>query len=151
MQLFHIGNPRYARQLNGEGARLFGGRWNRVGSACIYTSATRSLCLLEYMANVSSDLMPSELAITEYFLPDKLCRIINVDDLPPDWNAVPPTNASKDFGADLLADETCTCFAVPSVVMPMEYNYMLNPKAVKFDQLVINAVEPFTFDTRLKL
>ena len=35
--------------FSGEGARLFGGRWNRPGQPLVYTAESRSLALLEMM------------------------------------------------------------------------------------------------------
>lgn len=150
MQLFHLGSSRFARQLSGEGARLFGGRWNMKGDACIYTSGTRSLCVLEYAANVFHDAMPPELSFTEYSLPDHLCRFFSQKELPADWNTISPTSSTKQFGSALLADENCVCFAVPSSIIPAEMNFVLNPSASAFKQLKIVAVERFIFDSRIK-
>jgi len=150
MQLYHLGNTSYARQLSGEGARLFGGRWNQKGDACIYTSATRSLCILEYLANVVLEDMPPDLSMTEYSIPDKLCRIIDTEGLPEEWNAVPALNSTKLFGSMLLADKHCTYFAVPSAIVPAERNFILNPAAITFDQVKIVSVEPFILDHRIK-
>ena len=150
MQLFHLGNSRFAQQLTGEGARLFGGRWNMKGDACIYTSGTRSLCVLEYAANVFHDEMPPELSFTEYSLPDNLCRFFSQKDLPADWNNVSAPMSTKQFGSALLADKNCVCFAVPSSIVPAEMNFVLNPSAVGFEHLKILTVEPFIFDLRIK-
>jgi len=150
MQLFHLGSSRYALQLTGEGARLFGGRWNMKGDACIYTSGTRSLCLLEYAVNVQLDELPPELTMTEYALPDKLCKMIARDDLPADWFSLPAPMSAKLFGSALLADPSCVCFAVPSAVVPAELNYVLNPAARQFNQLSVVGTELFTFDHRIK-
>lgn len=148
MQVYHLGNSKYARQLSGEGARLFGGRWNQTGDACIYTSSTRSLCVLEYLANVRMEDMPPSLSITVYEVPDNLCRKINYEELPEDWNAIPPAG-SQPFGSALLQENEYACFAVPSVVVPAEWNYILNPNANSFAQIKIVAVEPFSLDQRI--
>lgn len=150
MQLYHLGSKRYARQLTGDGARLFGGRWNQKGDACIYTSGTRSLCILEYLANVSMEDLPTELEITVYILPDGFCRIIDSNELPEDWNEIPSPMSTKIFGSSLLADQSLVCFAVPSVIVPAELNYILNPAANNFKELTILSTEPFVVDSRIK-
>lgn len=150
MNLYHLGNSHYARQLSGEGARLFGGRWNQKGDACIYTSATRSLCILEYLANVFLEDMPSGLSMTEYSIPDELCTILPFKDLPENWDAIPPLPSAKIFGSNLLADKGCTCFAVPSAVVPAEKNFILNPDSSAFKQVKIVSVDPFILDHRIK-
>ena len=150
MHLFHLGSKRYARQLTGDGARLFGGRWNQKGDACIYTSATRSLCILEYLANVSMEDLPTELEITVYELADRFCKVIDQADLPANWNEIPSPMSTKIFGSNLLADGRIVCFAVPSVIVPAELNYILNPAASNFKELAIVATEAFVVDSRIK-
>src|SRR5947209_18110213 len=97
MRVFHLGNSKYARLLTGEGSRLFGGRWNQKGDACIYTSATRSLCILEYLANVSLENIPPDLSFTIYTFPDKLCKKIDAKELPVRWDAIPPSGITKKY------------------------------------------------------
>lgn len=150
MQLYHLGSNRYAAQLTGEGARLFGGRWNKKGDACLYASGTQSLCILEYLANVSLDEMPPDLAMTTYSLPDDLCTIISVEDLPEDWFAVPAPVSCKNFGSALLTNRHCVCFAVPSAIVHAEQNFVLNPAATEFRQLRIISTEMFKIDHRIK-
>jgi RES domain-containing protein len=38
-----------ASAFSGEGARLFGGRWNRKGESVVYTAQSRSLAFLEML------------------------------------------------------------------------------------------------------
>ena len=45
---------------------------------------------------------------------------------------------------------TYVCFAVPSVIVPAEKNYILNPAATGFEQLTIMDMEPFAIDLRIK-
>ncbi|WP_157832651.1 RES domain-containing protein, partial [Candidatus Regiella insecticola] len=33
--------------INGEGARLYGGRWNNRGRLCVYLASSESLAILE--------------------------------------------------------------------------------------------------------
>jgi RES domain-containing protein len=150
MNLYHVGSSRYARQLTGEGARLFGGRWNLPGNACLYTSGTRSLGILEYLANVSVENLPTGLAITIYHLPDELCHMVPMQNLPDDWAEVPAPTSTQHFGSRLLDNLAYVCFAVPSVIVPAEKNYILNPGAAGFERLTIVDVEPFAIDLRIK-
>lgn len=150
MQLFHLGDSHFAEQMNGEGARLFGGRWNETGDACIYTSATRSLAILEYVANVRLENIPPALSITGYSVPAQLCRWIEKNDLPEDWQSIPPPLSTRSFGSRLLADKEYACFAVPSVIVPAEFNFILNPAAELFSQVKVISVEEFVLDIRIK-
>ena len=46
------------RAFEGEGARLFGGRWNRRGTPIIYTAESLSLAMLEILVNLDSACNP---------------------------------------------------------------------------------------------
>ena len=43
MQVYRIAQKAFINDLSGEGARLFGGRWNRRGIPLLYTAESRSL------------------------------------------------------------------------------------------------------------
>src|SRR5665647_899224 len=103
MKVYRIGRTRYADDIKGEGARLFGGRWNHKSIPCMYTSESRALALLEYTVNVNIEEIPRGLSVTTFEIPDKEIKIISVDSLPGDWKESPAPPSSKDFGTRLLA------------------------------------------------
>src|SRR5690242_6028363 len=77
-------------RLDGEGARLAGGRWNRRGTADVYTSATLSLAALELLVHVSRQTSPEDLVASAAAIPDDLGRfVVDARDLPPGWRAYP--------------------------------------------------------------
>ena len=51
MHVYRLARREYAQHLDGQGAALFGGRWNAVGQPVIYTAQHRSLAVLEYRVN----------------------------------------------------------------------------------------------------
>ncbi len=150
MLIYHLGNTKFARALNGEGAKLHGGRWNKIGVPCIYTSESKSLCVLEYAANVRLEEMPSSLSITVYELPEKSWKEINLNDLPTNWQEVPSPEENKQYGSELLQNLNVPALKFPSVIIPSEYNFILNPLATKFEIIKIIEVHNFTMDNRIK-
>jgi RES domain-containing protein len=150
MLIYHLGNTKFARALNGEGAKLHGGRWNKIGVPCIYTSESKSLCVLEYAANVRLEEMPSSLSITVYELPEKSWKEINLNDLPTNWQEVPSPEENKQYGSELLQNLNVPALKFPSVIIPSEYNFILNPLATKFEVIKIIEVHNFTMDNRIK-
>ncbi len=150
MLVYHLGNTKFARALNGEGAKLHGGRWNKIGVPCIYTSESKSLCVLEYAANVRLEEMPSPLSITVYELPEKSWKEINLNDLPTNWQEVPSPEENKQYGSELLQNLNVPALKFPSVIIPSEYNFILNPLATKFEVIKIIEVHNFTMDNRIK-
>ena len=56
MTVYRIASEEYAGDLRGEGARLFGGRWNSEGIPLLYCSGSRALALLEQLAHLAAPL-----------------------------------------------------------------------------------------------
>lgn len=150
MKVYHVGSQRYASQLSGEGAKLHGGRWNSIGTPCIYTSESIALSVLEFAANVSVDLMPASLAITVYFIPDQSWKEFSANELPKNWQSTPAPAGTKLFGSEFLSNAKYLVLKVPSAVIPLEYNYIINPLHPDFKKVKLKEVHPFTFDTRIK-
>lgn len=148
MTIYHLGRTKFALQLNGEGARLHGGRWNLIGQPCIYASETRSLCVLEYAANVSLEDMPDDLSFTSYELPDKSWATFQPADLPRGWTETPSSTLIKEWGTRQIREHLA--IRLPSVVLPFEFNFILNPLHSDFKKVRIIEVESFTFDRRIK-
>ncbi|HVG40223.1 MAG TPA: RES family NAD+ phosphorylase [Chitinophagaceae bacterium] len=150
MQVFHLGSTKYAKSLTGEGAKLHGGRWNRIGSPCIYTSESKALCVLEYAANVRLQDMPGSISITVYELPEKSWLEVDPIDLPKNWQQVPTPEDTKNYGNNLLQKLNYIALKLPSVIIPSEYNYVLNPLAKHFEKVTIIDVHSFSLDNRIK-
>ncbi len=148
MEIYRLGLTIYARQLSGEGAKLHGGRWNHIGHPCIYAAASKALCVLEFAANVSLDELPEDLSFTTYELPREACRTFSPAELPEDWMATPAPDSTKAWGTAQL--QMAVALKVPSVVIPSEYNFVLNPLHVHFAQVRLKGVERFIFDKRIK-
>ncbi len=66
MFVYRLASRLYAAD-NAEGARIYGGRWNRPGTPVIYTSATRSLAALEVI--VHNGAIPADYRITVVTVP----------------------------------------------------------------------------------
>lgn len=150
MQVYHLGASKFATQLSGEGAKLFGGRWNNIGQPCIYTSESQALGILEYAANVSLENIPHSLSITVYMLPDDGWKEFKLSDLPKDWNEVPAPRSTMEFGTAHLQKGRYLALKLPSVIIPTEYNFILNPLHPDFKKIRIKEVLPFNFDARIK-
>ena len=137
--------------LDGEGARLNGGRWNSEGIAAVYTSATLSLAALEYLVHVEPLLAPRDLVAMEIELPDDaaLGALAAPKDLPSDWRRYSAPEWQAELGDLWLGDSTFLWLAVPSVVVPHEYNILINPGHPRIAELRLRSTRPFSFDTRL--
>lgn len=150
MIVFRVGKTKYAEDLTGEGASLFGGRWNNKRIGCIYTSESRALALLEYTANVNIDEIPRALSITAIRIIEADIVSILQKNLPGNWQQSPAPSSTKDFGSDLLKNAENTVIKIPSVIISQEYNYLLNPQNYKSNKFKILEVSDFIYDVRLK-
>lgn len=150
MIVYRVGKARYANDLRGEGAKLFGGRWNNKMVPCVYTSESRALAVLEYSVNVQLDDIPRALNITIIEIPDENIMILNEPDLPGDWKQAPAPSSTKDFGSKILLLGKAPVIRIPSAVIPEEFNYLLNPLHAESNFFKILSISDFIYDVRLK-
>ena len=150
MIVYRIGKTKHAGELAGEGARLNGGRWNHKLVPCIYTSESRALALLEYSANVGIEDIPRALSITSIEIPDKGIFKPAVSDFPGDWSVSPSPASTKDFGSAFLKNTTYPVIRFPSIIIPEEFNYILNPLYNDKKIFRIVNIQDFVFDVRIK-
>lgn len=150
MKVYRIGRSKYAYDKTGEGAKLFGGRWNHKSVPCIYTSESRALALLEYTVNINIDDIPRALCVTTFEFPSSQIKLIEEADLPGNWRQSPAPSSTKDFGTALLKNVSASVFKIPSSVMSAEYNFLLNPLHPDSKYFTISEVEDFVYDVRIK-
>ncbi len=128
MILFRVAKTPYSKDLTGKGAQLSGGRWNPKGVPLIYTSETRSLAALEYLAHMDRSIMPAGVKILTIKF-NSSCSIYNLDikALPEDWNIDPYSGSLHSLTDIWLKSKNNFIMKVPSVVIPEEHNYLINP------------------------
>ena len=151
MIVWRIARASYAA-LDGEGARLYGGRWNSEGIAVVYTSQSLSLAALEYLVHIDPQLIPNDLIAAEVRLPDEstLGALVEASAFPPgDWRVVPAPEWQAELGDLWVADGTFLWLAVPSAIVPEEYNVLVNPRHPRISDMQTISTRPFRFDARL--
>lgn len=135
---------------DGEGARRYGGRWNRPGTRVVYTSGTLSLAVLEYLVHVDSDMLPDSLISVQATIPDGLAiETIFPSDLPGNWKDTMIPVTLQECGTTWAHNGKSPVLKVPSVVIDHEWNYLLNPSHPNFSQITWTSAVPFRFDPRL--
>ena len=149
MIVYRLARTKFANDLSGEGSRLHGGRWNPVGVPCMYTSVSRALAVLEYTVNTNIDDIPRSLSMVAVEIPDDDIQIIPVGMLPGNWMAAPAPDETKNFGADLLRPPVHLVIQMPSVVIPDESNYILNPLHPRAREFNIIEIKDFVYDIRI--
>lgn len=139
------------KELDGEGARVNGGRWNNEGVPVIYTSASLSLAALELLVHVEPLSIPDDLVAMEIQIPDSpgISAYAEVKQLPDGWRTYPAPEWEADLGDTWIADGAFLSLGVPSAVVPEEYNVLINPAHLAMRQVKVLSVRPFRFDDRL--
>jgi RES domain-containing protein len=136
--------------LDGEGARLAGGRWNPRGTAIVYTSATLSLAAQELFVHLDPEDLPPDLVAVSAIIPDSVrVEVLDPDRLPRNWRDYPAPESLAAIGSSWVTSAKSAVLAVPSVVIPQERNYLLNPSHSDFPKIRPLAPLPFAFDSRM--
>jgi RES domain-containing protein len=149
MVLYRIVKCNYADDLSGTGARLYGGRWNSEGKPTIYLASSRSLAVLEVLVHLPPLMIPDNYCLVEIEVPDNSITRISINDLPDNWKDISPPIALRQTGDEFLKKQEHLLMQVPSSIVPMEFNYLLNPHHQAMKKVKILTKEPFDFDERL--
>lgn len=126
-------NKNKLESFSGDGGLYTAGRWNHKGRKVVYCSASFSLCTLEWLSH--NGLSVSSFNYFKYSIeiPDSLIQPFKCSDLPKDWFATPANDETHDFADKyLFLDKKNLAIAVPSVMVPEEYNLVINPLHPKY-------------------
>lgn len=151
MKLYRVCSFKYLHDLSGAGARINGGRWNSVGKAALYTSENKSLAILEVLANTPLAILRADfsiltLEITGSFSTDEYA----LKDLPAGWDTYPVPISITRMGDRWLTSGKTLLLKVPSVIVPSEYNVIINPTHHDFNKIKITATEKLVIDKRIE-
>ncbi len=152
MLVYRFCTKRRANDLSGTGAKIAGGRWNPKGFSVIYTSENRSLALAEYWAHVSKQVNgPSKVCTVEIEVPRSApMAFVNLSKLPTNWRAIPPPSQLQRTGESWIKGNQSLVLKVPSVIMPLEHNYILNPAHPDIAGVKILSIDDYVWDPRMK-
>jgi RES domain-containing protein len=149
MRVWRIVKEKHAATaFDGEGARLYGGRWNSRGTRLIYTSASLSLAALENLVHLTTPVAFRYVALAVEFH-DRLVERADTIALPTDCNEEPPPQTAQEIGDRWVREARSVALELPSVIIPGEFNYLLNPAHPDFKKITMSKPELFSFDQRL--
>jgi RES domain-containing protein len=142
--------PSYsATDLTGTGAKLTGGRWNTAGTPIVYCSANIALATLETLSYLRSGPLPFNRYLVRIDVPnDRWSRREVLKPLPGGWDAIPSGMASRKAGDSWKAAGRSCLLLVPSVIIPDEYNVLINPTHPDTAGLAVSIVRRWVVDPR---
>lgn len=136
--------------FTGDGAKNYGGRWNSKGKSCVYAASSESLAILEIFVHIEDYSTLPSYTLLQVELPALEIHYIDLEKLPTCWQDQPAPPETAAIGDRWLESFQSMALAVPSVVVPREYNYILNPTHKKFSNVIDTAKElQFSPDPRL--
>ena len=143
-----ITKRRMNNAFTGEGARQYGGRWNRKGIPVVYTAKSPALALLEML--VQDEPLRARYMIFPVDIPDRLrVESIEVKQLPKNWKDPEQIESLQELGSNWAISKKSPVLAVPSAVIPIETNYLINPLHRDFPLIKIGKPVSFFTDRRL--
>ena len=135
--------------FSGEGARLFGGRWNRKGTPMVYSAGSQSLAMLEML--VQDEPLRARYVMLSATLPKNLkIESVTPAQLPTDWRDPQARDQLQAIGAEWVKRGSSAVLAVPCVVIPNEINFLLNPRHPSMARIAIGKPQEFITDLRLR-
>jgi len=139
-----------ASAFTGEGAKIHGGRWNSPGIAVVYAASSLSLATLEVLVHLEDPEAFARLfSWIPLEIPENLIEEIEREFLPYDWFGDESHASTQAVGDAWLKSMRSPVLAVPSVVTPTEWNFLLNPAHRKFNDIKIGEATAFRPDPRL--
>ena len=150
MQAFRIVKEKHVlTAFSGDGARAYGGRWNRPGVPMVYAAQTRALVALEALAHFAGAERRIPFVTFEIEVHDSLVIRLAPGDLPPDWRSEEPRASTQDLGSEWQLRGDSVALLVPSALIPQEYCLLLNPEHPDSRKVMVHYPEQFRFDARL--
>lgn len=133
--------------FDGEGAKRYGGRWNSKGIACVYLADSIALAMLEILVHIERKSLLKDYLLFELKLPINQIQQLDQSVLPSNWDSDPAPEETAVIGDQWLRASDKLGLMLPSTIVPMENNYLINHQHKDFTKIVQNSKPiPFEFD-----
>ncbi len=145
MILYRCTLKKWAKDLSGQGAFLYGGRWNSRGKYGVYTAENNLLAALEVALRTPLTNISSNYVLVPVLVPDR--ATVYSPQLPKGWNRNP--KITQQIGNQFLEENKFLLMKVPSALMSHTYNFLINPKHKSFHEVKSAKPQSLLFDERL--
>lgn len=147
---WRITKAKYAKQaFAGEGAKVYGGRWNPPGYPAVYTADSLSLAILELIVHLDQDEDIQNFVAVPVKFDDLLVVTWPESKLPANWSQHPIPDQTQQMGKLWLEENRYMALKTPSSVVRQDSNYVLNPLHPEYSSLEIGKPQPLYIDPRL--
>ena len=152
MLVYRITQTRYANTLNPPGIAA---RWNSAGVRVLYTGGSLALSCLESLAHKNgASIAAGDFSVSIINIDASVSimeiSIAELESLHQHWAAVANYPITQALGDKWIREGASAVLKVPSAIIDLEYNYLINPDHPAFAKISISSISKFTFDPRLK-
>jgi len=140
-----------AHRANSLTASGYPARWNSKGKFINYSAASRALACLENVVHRNGEGLSANFKVITIHVPNGLkVKEISLADLPEDWHEIQNQIITQHLGDRWLEKAETAILKIPSAIIQLETNFLLNPSHPDFKKIKIENVEDFIFDPRIK-
>lgn len=143
-----MGICRYSGNLSGEGAKIYGGRWNCEGVPAVYFASSRALAVLEVLVHLPTGLLPKNFCMASFKVDAEVTEF-KADDLPTKWQSFPFIKSTQMLGNRFFVENKSLLLKVPSAIVKGDFNYVANPLHLDIKKISLLEKVDFSFDERL--
>ncbi|MDQ6708702.1 MAG: RES domain-containing protein [Acidobacteriota bacterium] len=118
-------------------------RWNSIGRRVVYRAGSQSLAAHEILAHAGA--LGENYIVIAITIPEG----VYVEEIELQWLPEWEIGTTRSIGDEWLTRGRSAVLKVPSKVIAVEYNYVINPEHEDFARLTMSDPEPFRFDQRL--
>ncbi len=149
MIVFRLSSSRYAEDLSGKGAELYGGRWNSIGTPVVYTASSRALAMAEVAVHLHIQKVPKDMMMVELYLSEDSLTSLPIQELKINWEMFPYSIQTQQIGDDFVRENRFLVLKVPSAVVNGDFNYLINLRHVELPKIKVVGLSSFRFDSRI--
>ena len=120
---------------------LAGGRWNAIGTPMLYTAQHLSLACLEVLVHLDKAQLPREYVWSQASLSGVISDMASHD--------LTNVTSCQTAGTNWARVSGELAIRVPSVIIPGEFNVLLNPSHIRYRDVQWSEPKRFGFDPRL--
>lgn len=150
---WRVAAPDYAtsvkEMLSGQGAFLFGGRWNSKGTRVVYLGTSLAQASMELLVHLGRNDVLKKYKKLSVTFDESLMQHIELSDLPSNWAAPSMASSVQQVGDEWVAGASSLILQVPSAAVVGEYNYLYNPEHPDADKASYGSIAAYSFDPRL--
>ena len=148
MIVYRLASSAYKNDMSGNGAKIYGGRWNPVGFPILYCTENISLAVLEILIRTDKHIVPRNYYLVKLNIPDTAKTItINRSNFGADWKE--DIGYTQWLGAEFIKNSQAPVLKIPSAIVDEEHNFICNPAHTDFHKIKIVSSKKFEFDKRL--